>query len=89
MHGLDNVKITVEISLCNTRGERQAKMERCIQMAHTARMGGTYCNGAHIRDAQIPDTGSPWRLHFVQWRLISVAPQYETCFTPHFWRVEF
>jgi hypothetical protein len=31
-----------------------------------------------IRGAQIPKATSPWRLYFVQWRLVLVGPQYGT-----------
>jgi hypothetical protein len=35
------------------------------------------------------DAKSLWRLNFVRRLLISVGPQYRTCFMSHFWRLEF
>jgi hypothetical protein len=32
---------------------------------------------------------SPWRTHFLCWRLIFVGPQCGNCFISHFWRPEF
>jgi hypothetical protein len=39
-------------------------------------------------DAQIPGARSPLRLYFVLWRLVIVGPQYGTCFTLLFRRLD-
>ena len=41
------------------------------------------------RGAKIPPAVSPWRLNYVQWRLIYVGPGFGTCFMSAFWRLEF
>lgn len=41
------------------------------------------------KGAQIRGARSSRRIHFVQWRLMYVAPKYVTCFMWSFWRLEF
>ena len=36
----------------------------------------------------MPGARSPWRLHFIRWRLIHVGPQRGTCFISPFWSPE-
>jgi len=44
----------------------------------------TQCSGANTSESR-----SPWRLRFVEWRLIFVGPPYENSFIQITWRLEF
>jgi hypothetical protein len=43
----------------------------------------------YSRRTKTPGARQPWRLNFVQWRLIFMDPQYEIWFMSPFWHLEF